>query len=138
MGSLVKELTDVPNVSYMTLRYPGHYKYVRSVVQDKLNNFEEIKKIFLKTFPFTDDDVIVVYADAVGENNGQLTRRSYYNKFYGVDGLTGIQSTTAGSGVAMLELMLTGKINGIVDHSSVSLSDFTGTEAFEKYYKTAK
>lgn len=136
IGSLVKDLKNVPNVAYMTLRYPGHYKYVRNIVQEKLNNFEEIKKVFLKTFPFTDDDVIVVYADALGENNGQLTRRSYYNKFYGVDGMTGIQSTTASSGVAMLELILTGKVNGIINHSSVRLEDFCNTEAFKKYYKT--
>jgi len=138
VGSLVRDLKDVPNVCYMTLRYPGHYRFVRGVVQDKLNDFEKIKKVFLKKFPFTDDDVIVVYADAQGVNNGQLTRRSYYNKFYGVDGLTGIQATTAGSGVAMLELMLTGKVNGLVTHSTVSLEEFCNTEAFKRYYKTGK
>lgn len=138
VGSLVRDLANVPNVCYMTLRYPGHYRYIRSVVQDKLNNFDEIKKIFLKKFPFTDDDVIVVYADAQGVNNGQLARRSYYNKFYGVDGMTGIQATTAGSGVAILELMLTGKVNGLVTHSTISLDEFCNTEAIRRYYKTSK
>lgn len=138
VGSLVQELTEVPNVCYMTLRYPGHYRYVRGIIQDKLNNFEEIKKVFLDKFPFTDDDVIVVYADLKGKHKGQSVRRSYYNKFYGVDGLTGIQSTTAGSGVAVLELMFTGKINGLINHSTVSLNDFMETKAFKRYYKTGK
>jgi saccharopine dehydrogenase-like NADP-dependent oxidoreductase len=139
IGSLARDLTNVPNVHYMTLRYPGHYKYIRGIVQDNHSNFDTIKNIFAKTFPFTDDDVIVVYANAQGKDkDGVPVRRSYSNKFYGVNGLTGIQSTTAGSGVAMLELMLEGKMTGIVDHSTVSLKDFTDTAAFEKYYKTCK
>jgi saccharopine dehydrogenase-like NADP-dependent oxidoreductase len=138
VGSLVRDLTHVPNVHYMTLRYPGHYRYIRGVVQDKLNNFEAIKKVFQKKFPFTDDDVIVVYANLTGQHKNVLTRRSYYNKFYGVDGLTGIQATTAGSGAAMFEMMITGKVKGIVNHSTVSLADFCETVAFKKYYKTSK
>jgi len=139
IGSLAHDLTNVPNVHYMTLRYPGHYKYVRGIVQDNHSNFDVIKKIFTNTFSFTDDDVIVVYANAQGKDkDGVPVRKSYSNKFYGVNGLTGIQSTTAGSGVAMLELMLEGKMTGIIDHSSVSLLDFTNTHAFLDYYKTAK
>jgi saccharopine dehydrogenase-like NADP-dependent oxidoreductase len=139
VGSLVRDLTHVPNVHYMTLRYPGHYKYVRAVVQDNLGNFDKIKKIFSKTFPQTDEDVIVVYANALGKDkDGNPVRRSYSNKFYGVDGLTGIQSTTAGSGVAMLELMIEEKVAGIVDHTDIALSTFTDTDAFRKYYNTGK
>lgn len=139
VGSLVRDLVDVPNISYMTLRYPGHYKYVRSIVQDNLGNFDKIKKIFSKTFPQTDEDVIVVYANALGQDvDGNTIRRSYSNKFYGVDGMTAIQSTTAGSGVAILELMIDGKVTGNVNHSTVMLSDFTETQSFKKYYNTGK
>lgn len=139
VGSLARDLAHVPNVAYMTLRYPGHYRYIRSVVQDNHGKFEPIKNIFLKNFPQTDDDVIVVYANAVGKDqDGNLIRRSYYNKFYGVNGLTGIQSTTAGSGVAMLELMLCGKVKGIVNHTDVGLADFTKTLAFGNYYNIGK
>jgi saccharopine dehydrogenase-like NADP-dependent oxidoreductase len=139
VGSLVRDLKQVPNVHYMTLRYPGHYRYVRSVVQDNHAKFEPIKDIFLKNFPYTDDDVIVVYATASGKDqNGTLIRRNYFNRFYGINGLTGIQSTTASSGVAMLELMLYGKVKGIVNHTDVDLKDFTKTIAFENYYNTRK
>lgn len=139
IGSLIHDLGNVPNIAYMTLRYPGHYRYVRSIVQDNLGNFDKIKKIFSDTFPYTDEDVIVVYANALGKNeNGQPVRRSYYNKFYGVNGLTGIQSTTAGSGVAILELIISGKMNKIVNHSAVALADFIDTRAFKKYYNTGK
>lgn len=139
VGSLVRDLVNVPNIAYMTLRYPGHYKYVRSVVQDNHGDFDKIKKIFSETFPYTDEDVIVVYANALGRDNvGNPVRRSYSNKFYGVDGLTGIQATTAGSGIAMLELIIDGKVSGIVGHSDITLADFMATKAFRKYYNTAK
>jgi len=139
VGSLVRDLTHVPNIHYMTLRYPGHYRYVRSVVQDNHGNFDKIKSIFSKTFPHTDEDVIVVYANALGKDeDGNPVRRSYSNKFYGIDGLTGIQSTTAGSGAAMLELMLDGKVTGIINHSTVALGTFTDTTAFKKYYNIGK
>lgn len=137
VGSLARDLAHVPNVAYMTLRYPGHYRYIRSVVQDNHGNFDKIRKIFVEKFPFTDDDVIVVYADAHGKDkNGNAIRRSYANRFYGVNGLTGIQSTTASSGVAMLELMLAGKVSGIIDQTDVVLNDFVNTMSYNKYYRT--
>lgn len=137
IGSLVKDLINVPDVQYMTLRYPGHYKYVNDIINANFSHFERVKKVFLEKFAFTDDDVIVVYANAIGKDaDGTLIRRSYSNKFYGINGLTGIQSTTAGSGVAMLELILQSKVRGIIDHKDVSLSEFIDTAAFRKYYNT--
>lgn len=50
VGSLIRDLTNVPNIAYMTLRYPGHYKYVISVVQSNHGNFDKIKEVFTKTF----------------------------------------------------------------------------------------
>ena len=138
VGSLVRELSSVPNVCYMTLRYPGHYRYVAGIVQENFNNFEKIKSIFLEKFPFTDDDVIVVYAEALGKIGNQYSKKAYYNKFYGVDGLTAIQSTTAGAGVAVLELMISKRLTGVVSHSQILLDEFSKTQAFTKYYSTAK
>lgn len=137
VGNLARDLNYVPNVSYMTLRYPGHYRFVREIVQETHGNFEKIKKIFLDKFPFTNDDVIVVYANLIGKDDkGTNIRRAYSNKFYGVDGMTAIQSTTASGGVAMLEMMITEKVKGIINQTDITLNDFTSTQAFGKYYKT--
>lgn len=138
VGSLVRDLKDVPNVCYKTIRYPGHYGYVSRIIDKHKGDFDAIKKKFQEIFPTTDDDVIVVYAEAIGKLDGQLTRKTFYNKFYGVDSLTGIQATTAGSGVAILELMLTEDLNGIINHTDVSLAAFKNTTAFKKCYKTSK
>jgi len=137
IGSLVKDLVNVPNVYYKTLRYPGHYSYVRYIVGEHSNDFDKIRKTFSEKFPSTNDDVIVVYANALGKTkHGAPIRRSYHNKFYGTANLSGIQSTTAGSGVAILELMLTEKIKGTLSHSDISLVSFINTTAFKAYYNT--
>jgi len=139
IGNLARDLMNVPNVSYMTLRYPGHFGYVKEAIKETNNNFIKLRYTFLEKFPFTDDDVIIVYGTVTGKDkNGTLTRRSYSNRFYGVDGLTGIQATTAGSGVAILELMLEGKLQGVINHRTVSLTDFISTVAFKNYYKTGE
>ena len=134
IGSLVKDLTNVPNVHYMTLRYPGHYEYVKTLI-DYSHDFDVLKDMFLKKFSYTDDDVIIVYGKATGKdkNNNNICR-SYSNKFYGVDGLTAIQSTTASAGVAVLELILNETITGIVNHIDIPLQSFMNTLSFKKYY----
>jgi saccharopine dehydrogenase-like NADP-dependent oxidoreductase len=134
VGSLVRDLSNVPYVAYMSLRYPGHYEYVKNTVTKYRGDFDAIKAEFLRVFAFTDDDVIVVYATCSGSDGTNKIQRSYSEKFYGVDGLTAIQSTTAGSGIAMLELILEGKVGGTVNHTDIVLSDFTDTLAYRKYY----
>ena len=136
IGSLVKELKKVPNVAYKTLRYPTHYDYVREAVARNHKEFDRIKAEFLRTFPFNTDDVIVVYAEAKGVNaNNTYIRRSYSAHFVGVEGLSAIQSTTAGGGVAVLELMMDGKVSGIVNHADISLDMLSRTKTFQTAYK---
>jgi saccharopine dehydrogenase-like NADP-dependent oxidoreductase len=139
IGSLVEDLDNIDNVSYMTLRYPGHYRYVCSVVQENNNDFEKIKKVFQEKFPYTNDDVIVAYAEATGyDAQGRLVKKSYANKFYGAEELTAIQSTTAGAGVAILELFLEGKLSGIVNHKDVDIYDFFNTKSYKIFYNKTK
>jgi saccharopine dehydrogenase-like NADP-dependent oxidoreductase len=136
VGSLLKDLSTVPNIAYKTMRYPGHYKYVSNIVKMHNGDFEKIKQEFLKTFPYNDDDVIVVYAEATGtSNNGQYVRRTYSNKIYGSKGLTGIQATTAASGTAILEMMIDNELSGVINHKDISLYDFKKTESYKAYYK---
>lgn len=139
IGSLVKELKHVKNVAYKTLRYPGHYNYVIDAVNRHNKDFDKIKAEFLKLFPFNSDDVIVVYAEAKGiDDNGKYVRRSFSGHFGGGDGLSGIQTTTAGGGVAILEMMLAGKISGIVNHADISLADFMKTTIGQVAYSNRK
>lgn len=137
VGSLVKELKRVPNVGYKTLRYPGHYKYVRECVKRHHGDFEPIKAEFLEVFPFNKDDVIVIYAEAKGyDENKRFVRETYSRHLIGTNGLTSIQSTTAGSGVAILELMITNQLTKkIINHGDIDMLKFCSTRTFERSYK---
>jgi saccharopine dehydrogenase-like NADP-dependent oxidoreductase len=135
IGSLIKELPHVPNVYYKTLRYPGHYEYVQEVVARHGRDHAAIKQEFLQVFPFCTDDIIVVYGECTGKSaSSQLRKESFAAKFTGVEGLSAIQSTTAGGGVAILELMLKNKLSGIVNHADIPLSAFTSTETYRQTY----
>lgn len=135
IGSLVKELKRVPNVYYKTLRYPGHYSYVIDAVKRHNSQFEPIKKEFLDKFPFNSDDIIVVFAECVGNVRGKGLRREVFSaKFKGTNGLSAIQSTTAGGGLAILELMLKGVVSGMVNHSNIPLGSFMNTEIYKRTY----
>lgn len=136
IGSLVKELKGVRNVAYKTLRYPGHYDYVVEAVGRLNNDFDKIKAEFLNMFPFNNDDVIAVYAEAKGiDANNRYVRKTYSAHFIGVEGLSAIQSTTAGAGVAVLEMMLAGQLSGIINHADISLDAISRTNTFQSAYK---
>jgi len=135
VGSLINDLPDVPSVHYKTLRYPGHYAYVKNVVDTYNGDFGGIKAEFIRAFPYNDQDVIIVYAKATGsDKSGKQIVRNYSSRFYGIDGLTGIQATTAGSGVAIFEMMLGEKIKGVINHSDIDFNKFVGTRSFKTYY----
>lgn len=135
IGSLVKELKRIPNVYYKTLRYPGHYSYVIDAIKRHNSEFAPIKKEFLEKFPFNLDDVIVVFAECVGQVRGKGLRREVFTaKLRGTNGLSAIQSTTAGGGLAVLELMLKEVVSGIVNHSSIPLNAFMNTQIYQSTY----
>jgi saccharopine dehydrogenase-like NADP-dependent oxidoreductase len=139
VGSLLTDLPHVPNIAYKTLRYPGHYSYAQDIVAKHNGDFESIKAEFLSTFPYNDDDVIVVYAEAKGRNEqGNRVRKTFSRRYVGHGGLSGIQCTTAGAGVAMLEMMLIGTVkSGIIKHKDVSLEQFCQTRAVKQAYREA-
>jgi len=139
VGSLVKDLENLTDVSYKTIRYPGHYKYVLSAVQRHKWNFDLLKKEFLTLFPYTTDDMIVFYAEINGKSAAGTKRKETISGILGsieLDGkrLTAIQATTAGSGVGMLQLIIAGKLSGIINHTDVSFDEFMNTSSVKNTY----
>jgi saccharopine dehydrogenase-like NADP-dependent oxidoreductase len=152
VGSLVQELTHVPNVAYKTIRYPHHFDHVREMIKairynglyDPTGKAEiksegevltDLIKHFKTFFYHTRDDVVVVYAEYKYIVNEELHRKTFSRRFYGIDGLTAIQSTTAGAGIAVLEMMLDGQLTGIIDHSTVDLEKFKSTSTYKLAYR---
>lgn len=134
IGSLIHDLPNAKNVNYKTLRYQGHYDHVEVAIETYGKDFDKLKEHFLEIYPYTRDDVIVVYAESEGMKNGVKMRNNYAQKFYGgfLD-LTGIQLTTAGGGLAVLELMTRG-MEGAIKHQTVGFDDFTSTSTFKLTY----
>jgi hypothetical protein len=66
--------------------------------------------------------------------DGTLRREVFANHYVGVNTLSGIQTTTAGGGVAVLELMFKGHLKGQVNHADIPLGMFLGTETYQQSY----
>lgn len=121
-------------LSYKTLRYPGHRDLMKFLLLDLqlCQRRELLTQIFDQEVPLTFDDVVIVYVNAVGHEQGRLVQHSYINKIYStrVRGrrLSAIRYSTAAGAVAMLELFARGRLGpGFVAQESVSLEDFLGT-----------
>jgi saccharopine dehydrogenase-like NADP-dependent oxidoreductase len=123
----------VRNLSYKTLRYPGHRDLVAFLGRGlRLNERREVYRDLLEhAVPATTQDVVVIYCSAIGEIDGRLTqltdaRRVYHGSFRGEPG-TAIQLSTAASLCAVLDLVMDGRVEvrpGLVRQEQVTLADF--------------
>lgn len=125
----------VGELTYKTMRYPGHRDLMRFLLQD-LNLASRqplLTQIFDQEVPLTEQDVVVFYVSAVGTVRGELVQRSFVKKMHGdvVHGrrLSAIQLTTAAGLVAVLELFARGALGrGFVKQESLTLEQFLRTQ----------
>jgi saccharopine dehydrogenase-like NADP-dependent oxidoreductase len=108
LGTLTETLAGkVRNMSYKTLRYPGHAEIMKLLLRDLdlADDRETMRRILGHSAPFTRND--------------------------GNDELGAIQLTTAAGCVAMVELFLAGKLpaKGFVRQEDAVLADFLATKA---------
>ncbi|HEY0946076.1 MAG TPA: saccharopine dehydrogenase C-terminal domain-containing protein [Opitutaceae bacterium] len=126
----------VRDLSYKTLRYPGHRDLMKFLLFDlQLNQRRELlTQIFDQEVPLTFDDVVVVYVNAVGhDHDRRLVQHSYIKKIYSTEvlgrRLSAIQLSTAAGAVAMLELFSRRRlVSGFVSQESVPLAEFLSTK----------
>lgn len=111
--------TDVPNVSYKTVRYPGHLHFLQQHLAPDLSTLtgtERIERgiqIAEKLFTFTRKDVVYMIVRAVGKKGGKYIEEVYFNRFYSLPEVTALELTTAGTGVAVAEILLGTKPKGV-------------------------
>jgi len=132
-GSLADSLAGrVNNLSYQTIRYPGHLDIMRTLLLDlKLSERRELLKDIMETaIPATFQDVVLIFATVSGQRDGQLQQETYVNKVYGqahtAPQRSAIQLTTASGICAMLDLLAEGRLptRGLVRQEQVALEDF--------------
>lgn len=134
----------IQDLSYKTLRYPGHRDMMKFVLQD-LNlaaRPELLTEIFDQEVPLTDNDVVVFYVSAVGSNGTGVQQRSFVRKIRGARvgdvPLSAIQLTTAAGLLAVVELFAAGRLpRGFVKQESVPLDAFLATQWGGRVYGAA-
>jgi saccharopine dehydrogenase-like NADP-dependent oxidoreductase len=142
LGTLADTLKGrVRNLNYKTIRYPGHNRLMRFLLDDlrMRDHRDELGRIFERALPTTYQDQIVIFVSATGTFRGRLTERTYaktvFHRVIDQENWSGIQITTAAGVCAVLDLLLTGKIHakGFVRMEQISYDDFI-TNRFGQYY----
>jgi saccharopine dehydrogenase-like NADP-dependent oxidoreductase len=145
LGSLCDTLDGkVRNLSYRTIRYPGHAALMKTLLGDlRLRERRDLLKDILEAaVPRTTQDVVIVFVSATGRRQGRLTQETYAHKIYPreVGGLrrSAIQVTTASSICAVLDLLAEGRLpqSGLVRQEDVPLQAFLANR-FGRAYAAA-
>jgi saccharopine dehydrogenase-like NADP-dependent oxidoreductase len=136
---------SVSDLSYKTLRYPGHRDLMKFLLFDlNLNQKRELlTQIFEQEVPLTFSDVVVLFVNCVGNDASGLIQRSFVKKIYAgtVLGrpLSAIQLSTAAGMAAVLELFSRGELRpGFVKQETVSMEQFLSTLWGGRVYREAE
>ena len=131
LGTLCETLEGrVDNLDYKTIRYPGHRAIVRLLLHDLglREDRQTLRRIFERAIPETDQDVVVMMVNAIGEQAGRLRQQTFTIKIYGNERRSAIQATTSAGMCAMVDLFVAGKLpqSGFVRQEDCRLPDFLG------------
>lgn len=142
VGSLVQTYNGkINNLSYKTIRYPGHCSKIRFLMNDlKLNDDRAtLKHIFERAIPKTYQDVVLVYVSVTGLQDDQYVEENYVKKFYpkrmGGHKWSAIQLTTASGICSAVDIVLNNpkKYKGFVKQEQISYDDLISNR-FGEYY----
>lgn len=102
----------VRNMSYKTIRYPGHCEKMRFLMKDMQLQEDRttLKQILERVIPATYQDVVIIYVAITGKQQDFLVESNYVNKIY-PEKLYGfpwsaMQVTTASSMAAVVDIVL--------------------------------
>lgn len=142
LGSLAETYSGkVSTMNYKTLRYPGHCKKVKLLMNDlKMNNDREnLKTILERSIPKTKQDVVVIYVAVSGMRDDDLFEENYVKKIYphhiAGQHWSAIQVTTAAGICAVVDIVLQNIQNfkGMVRQEDIQLDDVLANR-FGHYY----
>ncbi len=125
----------VENLDYKTMRYPGHMQQMNFFFHELLmrERRELAGQILTNAKPPVDEDVVHVHVASEGEIDGQMRRVEYVRSFLPrtVGGVrsTAIAWTTAGSVVAVIEMVRAGTLpaNGFLKQEDINFRSFLET-----------
>jgi len=118
----------IKHIDYKTIRYPGHFDWVKSLIGKFGNDGDKIKRLeeeMLRVVPHVEDDVIVIYAAVTGyDQDGHLRsmQQAYHIYPLEVGGITmrAIQTCTAAPLVECARLLASGDYQGVITQSQIA------------------
>ncbi len=128
-------LGKVDNIDYKTMRYPGHMKLMNFYFHELLmrDRRDIAGDILVHAKPPVEDDVVYLHVSSEGEIDGRLQRKEFVRGYRPLEiagqRRTAIAWTTAGSVVAVIEMVRNGKLpaNGFLKQEDIALDDFLAT-----------
>lgn len=130
------------NLDYKTLRYPGHYDWVQSLLGGVLSDRDPeyvLEQAMLEVVPAVEDDLIIIYSAVSGRDIYGILRRlerSYSIEPIDIGGkrLRAIQATTAAPLAECARLLLHNKWSGVVLQSDIDTESFLAGPFVNKVY----
>ncbi|MGH8372140.1 MAG: saccharopine dehydrogenase NADP-binding domain-containing protein [Gammaproteobacteria bacterium] len=146
LGSLAETYAGkIRNLTYKTMRYPGHCEIMRVLMNDlRLNEHrDEMKTIMERAVPRTVQDVVLVYVSVTGMQHGKFMEENYVNAIFPQE-IAGklwsaIQVTTSAGVCAVVDLVLKkpDAYKGLVKQEQFKLADVLANR-FGKAYAQAE
>ncbi len=113
LGSLAETYAGkLRNLTYKTMRYPGHCELMRILMNDlRMNEHrDELKLIMERAVPRTVQDIVLVYVSVTGMQHAKFMEENYVNQIYPqqIAGKlwSAIQVTTSAGVCAVVDLVL--------------------------------
>jgi saccharopine dehydrogenase-like NADP-dependent oxidoreductase len=122
----------VKDLDYKTIRYPGHYGWVKDQIKtigSSPDLIDKLEKHMLSVIPTVEDDMVIVYASCMGNDaSGRLRKKEKSYKilpsYVGKQKLRAIQTTTAAPLCEIAYMLLSNKYKGTVLQSQLDTLDF--------------
>lgn len=135
----------VRELDYKTLRYPGHYSWVKNVLENVpagIPRIEYLENTMLNLIPAVEDDEVLIFATVIGRDRKGMLRakeKSYkiYPSVIGNQRLRAIQTTTAAPLCEICRMLLSGKWKGTIYQSQIEPDEFLSGPYVKKVYEGA-
>ena len=133
----------VRNLSYKTLRYPGHYAWAKKIIDSTpsgKDKVEHLNETMLSQIPAVEDDIVIVYASVKGKDQYNILRAEEETLHIqpsqvGKHILRAIQTTTAAPLCESARLLLEGNLKGPVFQSQIDTKSFLNGPYVKAVYK---
>lgn len=131
-------------LDYKTIRYPGHYDWVRrqltTIPQDR-ERVQELEERMLNNIPRVEDDIVVIYAAVTGKDaHGNLHKIEKSLRIPPIDigrtRLRAIQATTAAPMVECARMLVEDKYKGPVFQSQIDPDSFLSGPFVKRVYQS--